>query len=278
MLSVSDCFLMDNITTPSLGETVAEVTREADCPLEARSVTVSYSGVTRLRDVSAEFARHQVTAILGPSGCGKSTLLRTLNRTLELTPGARVDQGSVYLNGQDVYGAKVPASGVRTHIGMLQQKPAPFPMSILDNVLFGARYHGLVRDALADARETLERVGLWQEVKDRLKSPALALSGGQQQRLCLARTLAVRPSIVLMDEPCSALDPRATAVIESLVSELAHDYTIVIVTHNIAQARRVAQQAIFMLDGEIVDAGPREALLVNPRHPTVRDFVTGVVG
>lgn len=262
----------------SVAEKPALAAVETACPLEARGITVSYSGTARLHNVSAAFARHQVTAILGPSGCGKSTLLRTLNRTLELTPGTRVDQGSVCLDGKDIYATNISASWVRTHIGMLQQKPAPFPMSILDNVLFGARYHGLVRDALADARDTLERVGLWHEVKDRLKSPALALSGGQQQRLCLARTLAVRPSIVLMDEPCSALDPRATAVIEGLVRELAHDYTIVIVTHNIAQARRVADHGIFMLDGEIVDAGPREALLVTPRHPTVRDFVTGLVG
>ena len=239
---------------------------------------MSYRGVTRLRDVSAVFPQHQVTAILGPSGCGKSTLLKTLNRTLELTPGARVESGSVLLDGIDVYHDGVSASWVRTHAGMLQQKPAPFPMSILDNVLFGARYHGLARDPLEDARHTLEKVGLWDEVKDRLKTSALTLSGGQQQRLCLARTLAVRPSIVLMDEPCSALDPRATAVIEGLVRELAHDYTIVIVTHNIAQARRVADHSVFMLDGGIVDASTREELLINPRHPTVRDFVTGLVG
>jgi phosphate transport system ATP-binding protein len=247
-------------------------------PLEARVLTVSYGGTVRLRAVNAAFALHQVTAILGPSGCGKSTLLKALNRTLELTPGARVDAGAVMFEGRNVYDNGVSASRVRTHVGMLQQKPAPFPMSILDNVLFGARYHGLVRDPLANARYALERVGLWHEVKDRLKTPALTLSGGQQQRLCLARTLAVRPSIVLMDEPCSALDPRATAVIESLARELAHDYTIVIVTHNIPQARRVADHCVFMLDGQIVDAGTRDELLISPRHPTVRDFVTGLVG
>lgn len=256
----------------------AATTAAAACPLQARALTVSYSGVARLRAVSAAFALRQVTAILGPSGCGKSTLLKALNRTLELTPGARVDAGSVLFDGRHVYGDDVSASWVRTHIGMLQQKPAPFPMSILDNVLFGARYHGLAHDPLADARYALERVGLWQEVKDRLKTSALTLSGGQQQRLCLARTLAVRPSIVLMDEPCSALDPRATAVIEGLTRELAHDYTIVIVTHNIPQARRVADHGVFMLDGEIVDAGTRNELLIDPRHPTVRDFVTGLVG
>jgi len=269
---------MDNLAIlPHLQPTVGPATA-APCALEARGLTVSYSGAVRLREVSAAFPRHRVTAILGPSGCGKSTLLKTLNRTLELTPGARVEAGSVLLDGLDVYRDGASASWVRAHAGMLQQKPAPFPMSILDNVLFGARYHGLARDPVNDARHYLERVGLWGEVKDRLKSSALALSGGQQQRLCLARTLAVRPSIVLMDEPCSALDPRATAVIEGLVRELAHDYTIVIVTHNIAQARRVAAHCVFMLDGEAVASGPREDMLINPRHPTVRDFVTGLVG
>jgi len=250
----------------------------SSCALEALGLTVSYGGAIRLRDVSAEFQRHRVTAILGPSGCGKSTLLRTLNRTLELLPGARVEAGAVLLDGLDVYRNGTAASWVRARAGMLQQKPACFPMSILDNVLFGARYHGLARDPMDDARHYLERVGLWDEVKSRLKASALTLSGGQQQRLCLARTLAVRPAIVLMDEPCSALDPRATSVIEGLVRELARDYTIVIVTHNIAQARRVADHCLFMLDGEAVAAGAREEMLINPRHPTVRDFVTGLVG
>ena len=251
---------------------------EISCALETRGLTVSYRGTVRLRNVRAVFPRHRVTAILGPSGCGKSTLLRALNRTLEIVPGARVECGSVLLDGHKIYGNGTAASWVRTHIGMLQQKPAPFPMSILDNVLFGARYHGLARDPVDSARHYLERVGLWDEVKDRLQTSALTLSGGQQQRLCLARTLAVRPSIVLMDEPCSALDPRATAVIEELVRELAREYTIVIVTHNIAQARRVADHCLFMLDGQAVAAGTREEMLLNPHHPTVRDFVTGLVG
>ena len=252
-------------------------TASTPCALEASGLTISYAGTERLRNVSIAIPRSRVTAILGPSGCGKSTLLRALNRTLELVPGARIDAGTVSLDGRDVY-RNGAAGWVRTRIGMLQQKPAPFPMSILDNVLFGARYHGLVRHPAQDARHYLERVGLWDEVGDRLKSSALTLSGGQQQRLCLARTLAVRPSVLLMDEPCSALDPRATTIIESLVRELARDYTIVIVTHNIAQARRVADQCVFMLDGEVVMAGSREDMLLNPRHPTVRDFVTGVVG
>jgi phosphate transport system ATP-binding protein len=251
---------------------------DVSCALECRGLGASYGATARLRGVSAAFVRHRVTAILGPSGCGKSTLLKALNRTLELVVGARVDAGTVLLDGLDVYRNGVAASHVRARVGMLQQKPSPFPMSILDNVLFGARYHGLSRDPVRDARHYLERVGLWDEVRDRLKSSALALSGGQQQRLCLARTLAVRPSVVLMDEPCSALDPRATAVIESLVRELARDYTIVIVTHNIAQARRIADDCAFMLDGEVLAAGTREEMLIDPRHPVVRDFVTGTIG
>jgi phosphate transport system ATP-binding protein len=246
--------------------------------LEARQVTASYGGTVRLREVNAAFPRHRVTAILGPSGGGKSTLLRVLNRTHELIPGARVDAGSVTLGGRDIYRNGSAASAVRAQIGMLQQKPTPFPMSILDNVLFGARYHGLTGDPMEAARYYLERVGLWSEVKDRLKAPALGLSGGQQQRLCLARTLAVQPSVVLMDEPCSALDPRATAVIEGLIRELAREYTLVIVTHNVAQARRVAEHCIFMLDGAAVAAGSREEILVNPQHAEVRDFVDGVTG
>jgi len=268
----------------NIAVTDPEVMQAVDAPrappyaLECRGLTASYGGATRLRGVSAAFTRHRVGAILGPSGCGKSTLLKALNRTLELVTGARVESGTVLLDGTDVYRNGVAASHVRARVGMLQQKPAPFPMSILENVLFGARYHGLTRDPLEDARHYLERVGLWNEVRDRLKSSALALSGGQQQRLCLARTLAVRPSVILMDEPCSALDPRATAVIEGLVRELARDYTIVIVTHNVAQARRVADDCMFMLDGEVLAAGAREEMLIDPRHPTVRDFVMGAVG
>jgi phosphate transport system ATP-binding protein len=246
--------------------------------IEASGISAAYAGCQRLKNVSARFERNRVTAILGPSGCGKSTLLRTLNRTLELVPGAKVLAGAVSFDGLDIYGPAVSASWVRTHVGMVQQKPTPFQMSILDNVLFGARYHGLQRDPVEHAREYLERVGLWHEVKDRLKSSALSLSGGQQQRLCMARTLAVRPSVVLMDEPCSALDPRSTTVIEGLIKELVDEFTIVIVTHNIAQALRVAESAIFMVDGEVVDAGPREEVLTRPRNPVVRDFVTGVVG
>jgi phosphate transport system ATP-binding protein len=261
-------------------EVVAHAAHRAPAPvtLEVRGLGVSYAGTTRLDNVSVAFERNRVSAILGPSGCGKSTLLRALNRTLELIPGARIDVGAVLLDGRDIYEPSMPAGQIRAQIGILQQKPTPFPMSILDNALFGARYHGLTQDEHTHARAYLERVGLWNEVKDRLKSSALALSGGQQQRLCLARTLAVQPSIILMDEPCSALDPRASGVIEGMIRELAREYTIVIVTHNIAQARRVADACVFMLDGRVLEAGSRDQVLMAPADPTVRAFVTGELG
>jgi len=255
------------------------LTREAmQYAMEARDLTLAYSDVVRVRNVTVAFPRNRVTAILGPSGCGKSTLLRALNRTLELIPGACVQSGRVFLDRLEIYGSSVSPSWTRTHIGMLQQRPTCFPMSIADNVLFGARYHRFVRDNAADVHHYLHMVGLWDEVSDRLDASAYTLSGGQQQRLCLARTLAVRPSVLLMDEPCSALDPRATAVIENLIRSLSRDYTIVVVTHNIAQARRIADHCVFMLEGEVLAAGTREDILERPQHPTVRDFVTGQIG
>ena len=260
--------------------------RLTDCPsietessaLEARNLTVSYAGVVRLQDISVAFPRNQVTTILGPSGCGKSTLLRALNRTLELIPGARVESGQVLLDQVDIHGPGVSPSWVRTRIGMLQQRPSTFPMSIAENVVFGAKYHGYATDRAAVVEHYLELVGLWEEVRDRLHLPANSLSGGQKQRLCLARTLAVRPSVLLMDEPCSALDPRATALIERLIERLARDYTIIVVTHNIAQAKRIANHCVFMLEGEILASGSRQEVLVKPKHRTVRDFITGRIG
>jgi phosphate transport system ATP-binding protein len=246
--------------------------------IEARELSVAYGSIARLRRVSLAARARRVTAILGPSGCGKSTLLRALNRTLELIPGARRQGGTVLLDGIDIYADGVPAAQVRARVGLLHQKPTPFPMSIAENVLFGAAYHGMVGDRDGETQRLLERVGLWAEVKDRLGSPALRLSGGQQQRLCLARTLAVKPDVLLMDEPCSALDPRATAVIEALIHDLARDYAVVLVTHNLAQARRVADECAFMLDGTIIERGTRADVLDHPRHDIVRDFVTGRIG
>jgi phosphate transport system ATP-binding protein len=246
--------------------------------LETHSLSLAYGSTVRVRNATVSFARNRVTAIMGPSGCGKSTLLRGLNRTLELVPGAGRISGQVLMAGEDVYAPDVSASWVRKRIGMLQQRPTAFPMSIAENALFGARYHGHVRDRATDVKHSLTQVGLWDEVRDRLDASAYTLSGGQQQRLCLARTLAVQPSIVLMDEPCSALDPRATTLIERLIRDLARDYTIVVVTHNIAQAQRIADHCVFMLDGEVLATGTRDEILVAPQNDTVRDFVTGQIG
>jgi phosphate transport system ATP-binding protein len=242
-------------------------------PVTVDRLSIAYGRTTRVADVSLHFAARSISALLGPSGCGKSTLLRALNRTLELVNGGRVTQGTVRAGVTDLYAPGVSAGWVRTQVGMLQQKPAAFPMSIIDNVLFGARYHRLVDDPLACCRAALERVGLWSEVHDRLNTSALRLSGGQQQRLCLARTLATRPRVILMDEPCSALDPRSTAVIESLARELAAEFTLIIVTHNVSQARRLAPRSAFMDDGRVLADGPTEEILDRSAHPALRAYL-----
>jgi phosphate transport system ATP-binding protein len=233
-----------------------------------------------LHEVHCAFPERQVTAIMGPSGCGKSTLIKTLNRSLELMPRARVTRGRVLFRGQDIYAPGADPVAIRKHIGIIHQRPIPFPMSVLDNVLFGVRFHRrMAARAQRDlAQQLLERVGLWNEVSARLDAPASALSGGQQQRLCLARTLANAPDVILMDEPCSALDPAATRHIEALIAELKRDYTIVIVTHNMSQARRVSDQALFFYQGRLIEAGPTVELFERPREAMTREFVTGQIG
>jgi len=233
-----------------------------------------------LQDVNCEFPPQQVTAIMGPSGCGKSTFIKALNRTLELTPGARISRGSVLFRGTDIYHSTANPADIRKRIGIIHQRAVIFPMSVLENVLFGARFHQIVpKSELEDyARIHLERVGLWSEVRDRLHASAANLSGGQQQRLCLARTLANRPEVILMDEPCSALDPAATRRIEELIAELEKDFTIIIVTHNMSQARRVSRQALFFYEGRLVEAGPTAQLFENPGDALTREFVTGQIG
>lgn len=243
-------------------------------------ITASYSGQTILKNVSCSFRAQAITAILGPSGCGKSTLLRVLNRTLELIPGARIETGTVLFQGENIYAKPVHAATVRQHIGLIHQRPVPFPMTILNDVLFGARYHRLL-DGMAPreyARIYLEQAGLWHEVKDRLDDRAERLSGGQQQRLCLARTLANQPQVILMDEPCSSLDPAATQQIEELIADLKQRYTIIVVTHNLAQARRIADEAVFMFAGEIVERGGAGKMFSGPDSKLVRDFVSGRIG
>jgi phosphate transport system ATP-binding protein len=253
---------------------------DTDSTLEVHGLDVSYGGLPALAGIYCHFPEKSVTAIMGPSGCGKSTLVKALNRTLELTSEVTIRHRAVFLHGVDIYGAEVDAKIIRKHIGIIHQRPVVFPMSILENVLFGAKFFHLLDGASPRqyAERYLERVGLLDEISDRLHEPAHKLSGGQQQRLCLARTLANKPEIILMDEPCSAIDPVATQRIEDLVAELKRDYTIIIVTHNLQQARRVSEQAILMLGGRIVEAGPTQALFENPRTQIAREFISGAIG
>jgi phosphate transport system ATP-binding protein len=245
-----------------------------------RSVSVFYSGKPALKDVNIDVAHRQVLAMIGPSGCGKSTFLRCLNRMNDTIPGARVT-GSIRLDGQDIQGDGQDVAQLRARIGMVFQKPNPFPKSIYDNVAYGPRIHGLARSRahLDDIVCTsLTRAGLWDEVKDRLSSPGTGLSGGQQQRLCIARTIAIQPEVILMDEPCSALDPIATARIEDLIDELRESYAIVIVTHSMQQAARVSQRTAYFHLGELIEVGDTDRVFTNPRHRLTEDYITGRFG
>jgi phosphate transport system ATP-binding protein len=244
-----------------------------------RDVNAWYGDTHAIRDVSLDYAPNQVTAMIGPSGCGKSTLVRCINRMHEEIPGARAE-GRVMLDDLDVNGREVDVVAVRRAIGMVFQKPNPFPtMSIFDNVAAGLRLTGTKG---VDLRERVERslvgAGLWDEVKDRLNQPGVGLSGGQQQRLCIARTIAVEPDVILMDEPCSALDPIATLKIEDLIRDLKERYTIVIVTHNMQQAARVADTTAFMLMGELVEHAPTETIFSTPGDSRTEEYVTGKFG
>ena len=247
---------------------------------EVDGLHAGYGGQPVLRGLSCRIPERRVTAIIGPSGCGKSTLIKALNRTLELTPRAAGTAGHVRFRGSDLYGPAVDPRAVRRSLGIIHQHPVPFPMSILDNVLFGAVFHGVcTRAERADhARLFLEKVGLWDEVKDRLHERATGLSGGQQQRLCLARTLANRPQAILMDEPCSALDPHATGRIEEHIVALRAEYPVVVVTHNFGQARRVSDDALVMVGGRVVETGPTAQVFEAPQNELARDFVSGRFG
>ncbi len=238
-----------------------------------------YGEAPAVRDVALDFPPNEVTAIIGPSGCGKSTLVRCINRMHEEIPGARAE-GKVLLDGEDLYASGVDVVAVRRAVGMVFQKPNPFPtMSIFDNVAAGPRLAGIRSGDLRDRVErTLRGAGLWEEVKDRLDEPGIGLSGGQQQRLCIARTLAVEPEVILMDEPCSALDPVATLKIEELIAELRTRYTIVIVTHNMQQAGRVADSTAFMLTGEMVEHASTDKIFTNPNDERTEDYVSGKFG
>jgi phosphate transport system ATP-binding protein len=252
----------------------------ADPVFACRDVSVYYGAKQALKNVSIDVGRRQVLAMIGPSGCGKSTFLRCLNRMNDTIPGARVT-GSIKLDGRDIHGPGQDAAQLRARIGMVFQKPNPFPKSIYDNVAYGPRIHGLARgrSQLDDIVCTsLTRAGLWDEVKERLSSPGTGLSGGQQQRLCIARTIAVQPEVILMDEPCSALDPVATARIEDLIDELRESYAIVIVTHSMQQAARVSQRTAYFHLGELIEVGDTDRVFTNPRHRLTEDYITGRFG
>ncbi len=248
--------------------------------MTARDVNVYYGDKQAIDGVSIDVFRDDVTALIGPSGCGKSTFLRTLNRMNDTVPGARVT-GDIRLDSDDIYAPQMDVVQLRARVGMVFQKPNPFPKSIYDNVAYGPRIHGLAptkADMDGVVEKALTRAGLWAEVKDRLSDSGTALSGGQQQRLCIARAIAVGPEVVLMDEPCSALDPIATAKIEELIHELRGRFAIVIVTHNMQQAARVSQRTAFFHMGKVVEYGATSDIFTNPREDRTKDYITGRYG
>jgi len=249
----------------------------ATATLETRRLSVLYGKAHAVKSIDIQIPDRQVVAFIGPSGCGKSTLLRCFNRMNDLIPDASV-RGEVLFRGTDLYGADVDAVEVRRRIGMVFQKPNPFPKSIYDNIAFGPRINGYRGPMDELVERSLRQAALWDEVKDRLDHSALALSGGQQQRLCIARALAVEPEVLLMDEPASALDPIATQKIEDLIYELKRDYTVVIVTHNMQQAARVSDYTAFLYMGELVEYGPTEGLFTNPREERTEAYITGRFG
>ncbi len=262
-----------------LRRTVGEV-RCADPYIVAEDVDVFYGDNHAIKNVTLEIGRREVIALIGPSGCGKSTFLRCLNRMNDTIESAQVT-GRIYLDGQDIYSKELDPVALRARVGMVFQKPNPFPKSIYDNVAYGPRIHGLARDraALDDIVYTsLDRAGLLKEIRDRLEEPGTSLSGGQQQRLCIARTIAVNPEVILMDEPCSALDPIATARIEDLIDELSDDYSIVIVTHSMQQAARVSKRVAYFHLGALVEVDETNRIFTNPQHKLTEDYITGRIG
>ncbi|RJF85566.1 phosphate ABC transporter ATP-binding protein PstB [Sphingomonas cavernae] len=248
--------------------------------MTARNVSVFYGDKRAIDNVSIDVDMENVTAFIGPSGCGKSTFLRTLNRMNDTVASARVE-GEITLDGEDIYASSMDVVQLRARVGMVFQKPNPFPKSIYENVAYGPRIHGLASnkaDMDVIVEQSLRKAGLWDEVKDRLSDSGTALSGGQQQRLCIARAIAVDPEVILMDEPCSALDPIATAKIEELIHELRGRYAIVIVTHNMQQAARVSQRTAFFHLGNLVEYGETSEIFTNPRQERTKDYITGRYG
>jgi phosphate transport system ATP-binding protein len=268
------------------GPPADEAPQPRELVFELGDVEISYSGVTAVRDVTLDVAASEITAFIGPSGCGKTTVLRALNRMHDLTPGAVV-RGRIRYHGEDLYAPKVDVAEVRRRIGMVFQRPNPFPKSIYDNVAYGPRINGVRKGELEErVQRALEHAALWDEVKDKLRKSALGLSGGQQQRLCIARAIAIEPDAILMDEPCSALDPIATARIEDLMERLKHEYTIVIVTHNMQQAARVSDRTAFftaeVVDGQrcgrLIEFDDTERIFTQPSDSRTEGYITGRFG
>jgi phosphate transport system ATP-binding protein len=269
---------LDLTPQPGAG-TIGTIT--VDNPIiSSRNVNVYYGDKHAIKDVSLDIARNQVIAMIGPSGCGKSTFLRCLNRMNDTIESARVT-GSITMDGRDIYDRRQDVVQLRARVGMVFQKPNPFPKSIYENVAYGPRIHGLAADRVEldeIVQTSLSRAGLWDEVKDRLANPGTSLSGGQQQRLCIARTIAINPEVILMDEPCSALDPIATARIEDLIDELRASYAICIVTHSMQQAARVSQRTAYFHLGDLIEVGETDRIFTNPRHKLTEDYITGRFG
>ena len=286
---VEELFRVSTPETPTQSEAAASsanIAQPKKTIFDIEGVSVRYSGALAVKDVSFAVPQNEIVAMIGASGCGKSTLLRCLNRMNDLIPGASVE-GSIMYHGQDLYGPKVDPVQVRKHIGMVFQKPNPFPKSIYDNVAFGPKVLGLKVDMDEVVENALRRASLWDEVKDRLKESALGMSGGQQQRLCIARAIATEPDVILMDEPCSALDPISTARIEDLMNDLKERFTIVIVTHNMQQAARVSDRtAYFTVEvgdedkryGRLIEFDDTEKIFTNPSDQRTEDYVSGKVG
>lgn len=256
------------------GDAVASI---GEVVIAARGLSIHYGSFHAVKSVSLEFYKNHVTAIIGPSGCGKSTLLRAFNRMNDFVPGVRVG-GEAIFRGNNIYSATMDAVDLRRRIGMVFQKPNPFPKSIYNNVAWGARINGYVGKIDQLVEECLRRAALWDEVKDKLNHSALALSGGQQQRLCIARAIALQPEVLLMDEPCSALDPIATARIEDLIDMLKSQYTVILVTHNMQQAARVSDRTAFMYMGELIEVDVTSKMFTIPSNPRTEEYITGRFG
>lgn len=265
--------------TESEKQMTDDVKSQSESVVAAKNFSVFYGNFHAVKNVDVEFKRGRVTAIIGPSGCGKSTFLRCINRMNDLVDGCRTE-GLLSLDGIDIYHKRLDVVELRRRVGMVFQRPNPFPKSIYDNVAYGVRLKGGVSKGELDAivETSLKRAALWSEVKDRLDSNALGMSGGQQQRLCIARALAISPEVLLMDEPCSALDPKSTSRIEDLIGELAGDYTIAIVTHNMQQAARVSDCTAFFYEGNLVEFGATDKIFTNPQNKATNDYITGRFG